>query len=522
MNKLLYLNIYRCLAIKIIFSLLISCNPFNLLAQETKCIVNYNNHKLIAFKKLNKNYFYLFERTASPMHKVILCLDSTAQVISSKVAVNIPTIRNIIDIDSSNYLICGSGYLIKMNQNYSTIWRKKFTYRKPGFNQTLSNNKMYQHDSIVYLLSSFNSGNVLSTIDTEGNVKWSYDLNAPKNNLLASQLMSNGDMVVVLNIFQSYSTKLNIIRFTEAGEIKYSKLIEPPYPYTEITFAEVTERNGDKILIATNIVANSPYIFDFKLAFLELSIDGEVNQTFTTRSQPFNHFIRDDTNTVAVFKSGAHLLFYQIPDTISDLFLIESSRPLVNFTYNQSEFQETVKKNNENFWLSGKAVCGSKSYFGLDIRTGNYEGACHNDVIELEFPDESFDYEITNFNNIDSISITTINESLIGFPNYTIPLFQDLCLGCDTLNISSLKENNEFKIFPNPLKDFLQIQFTAEPKNQLQVQIYDLSGRLLQNESLQRGQLLYQIAVGGLNEGAYLLQINDGEKQARKVFVKNK
>jgi hypothetical protein len=51
------------------------------------------------------------------MHKVILCLDSTGQVISSKVAVNIPTIRNIIDIYSSNYLICGSGYLIKINQN---------------------------------------------------------------------------------------------------------------------------------------------------------------------------------------------------------------------------------------------------------------------------------------------------------------------------------------------------------------------------------------------------------------------
>jgi hypothetical protein len=88
------------------------------------------------------------------------------------------------------------------------------------------------------------------------------------------------------------------------------------------------------------------------------------------------------------------------------------------------------------------------------------------------------------------------------------------------LNVTNIDFSETIKIFPNPGKDVLQIQFTTEPKNQLQVQIYDLSGRLIQSETLQRGQLLYQITVGGLNEGAYLLQINDGEKQGRKVFVK--
>jgi hypothetical protein len=90
------------------------------------------------------------------------------------------------------------------------------------------------------------------------------------------------------------------------------------------------------------------------------------------------------------------------------------------------------------------------------------------------------------------------------------------------LNAANIDFSETINIFPNPAKDFLQIQLTVEPKNQLQVQIYDLTGRLVQSETLQRGQMLYQIAVGGLNEGAYLLQINDGEKQARKVFVKNK
>jgi hypothetical protein len=90
------------------------------------------------------------------------------------------------------------------------------------------------------------------------------------------------------------------------------------------------------------------------------------------------------------------------------------------------------------------------------------------------------------------------------------------------LSTNNIDISETIQIFPNPAKDFLQIQLTVEPKNQLQVQIYDLTGRLVQSETLQRGQMLYQIAVGGLNEGAYLLQINDGEKQARKVFVKNK
>jgi len=522
MNKLFCFFINRSLVTKIICALLILFNNINLYGQETKCMINFNAHTLRNFKKENNNYYYIFEKTSYPGESVIVRLDSSAQVMSSKVTINGgPRTHDIIEIDSSNYLLSGFGYLIKMNQNYSTIWRKRFIYRKNNSNLILSNNKMYRHDSIIYLLSSFNSGNVISAIDLEGNVKWSYDLNAPKNNLLASQLMSNGDIVVVLSFFQSNKRNLNIIRFTKSGAIKYSKLIIPPYPYQDFIYAATSERKDNKVLIASHVFSYS-YLYDgFKLAFHELDADGEVTQSFTTQDHAMNHFIREDTNTIVVFTNGAQLLFYQIPDTISDLFLIESSNPPINFIYNQTSFQETTKSYDENIWISGRARCGSKLYFALDIRKPNFEGACHTESLGLEFQDENIDYEITNFISYDSISLITSTAPSIGFHNYVFPEFHDLCLGCDTLNISSLKENNELHIFPNPSKDVLQIQFSPASKNPIQIQIFDLSGRLVQSENLNRGLELYQISVAHLQVGSYLLQITDGEKRTRQVFIKN-
>lgn len=89
------------------------------------------------------------------------------------------------------------------------------------------------------------------------------------------------------------------------------------------------------------------------------------------------------------------------------------------------------------------------------------------------------------------------------------------------LNASNIDILDNLNIFPNPTKDILNIQLSSTFKNPIHIQIFDLSGRLVQSENLNRGQELYQISVAHLQVGSYLLQINNGEKRIRQVFIKN-
>jgi hypothetical protein len=194
-----------------------------------------------------------------------------------------------------------------------------------------------------------------------------------------------------------------------------------------------------------------------------------------------------------------------------------------NFTYNRATIRLKIKnfghETIDSLWINGK---WTGPFFYLTSNCyGPYLSKLYKNLNLASGQDTLIEF---------TVQIMSRNYMLDGsacfwtsLPNGKRDLVTENDEACSfeyVLNAANIDISETIQIFPNPAKDVLQIQFTEEPKNKLQVQIYDLTGRLVQSETLQRGQMLYQIAVGGLNEGAYLLQINDGEKQARKVFVK--
>jgi len=214
-----------------------------------------------------------------------------------------------------------------------------------------------------------------------------------------------------------------------------------------------------------------------------------------------------------------------ITEMITPVVYITPYQQAPSMNYTSASIQLRVKNNSnvsiDSLWINGKwsgpmfwmapnncyAPIASKIYKNLNLS-----------------PSQD---TILNFGNIQISNANSLLNGTVCFwtslPNSKRDLISENDEACSfeyVLSTTNIDFSETIHIFPNPSIDFLQIQFTAEPKNQLQVQIYDLTGRLVQSETLQRGQMLYQIAVGGLNEGAYLLQINEGEKQARKVFVK--
>lgn len=84
-----------------------------------------------------------------------------------------------------------------------------------------------------------------------------------------------------------------------------------------------------------------------------------------------------------------------------------------------------------------------------------------------------------------------------------------------------LIEYKEISVFPNPAKDRFTVSYLSEEDSSVEVLIYDLQGKLMQEEqiNMSAGQKDIDIALPSLNNGMYLLLLNNGEKQFTTKFM---
>lgn len=92
-------------------------------------------------------------------------------------------------------------------------------------------------------------------------------------------------------------------------------------------------------------------------------------------------------------------------------------------------------------------------------------------------------------------------------------------LGKNVLAVDSEIEEG-MKLYPNPSKDFIQIEIPAFGKGYIYLKINDVMGRILSENELKAGQKNYSIDIKHLPEGTYFLNAQQGEKRFVKKFVK--
>ncbi len=88
--------------------------------------------------------------------------------------------------------------------------------------------------------------------------------------------------------------------------------------------------------------------------------------------------------------------------------------------------------------------------------------------------------------------------------------------GINNSEIDALKIN----VFPNPANDFVAIQLNHLTKNNLDIELYDLTGRLLQKTVLFQGSTIVNFDTRTLYEGNYLIKIIDnGNVVTKKITI---
>ena len=73
----------------------------------------------------------------------------------------------------------------------------------------------------------------------------------------------------------------------------------------------------------------------------------------------------------------------------------------------------------------------------------------------------------------------------------------------------------EMFVFPNPATELLRWKFNHPVSNAAQIQIYDVSARLLKTTAADKGQ----ISIGELEEGIYFFRFADGDRQSVQKFI---
>jgi len=135
-----------------------------------------------------------------------------------------------------------------------------------------------------------------------------------------------------------------------------------------------------------------------------------------------------------------------------------------------------------------------------DIITGFYENV------------RSYNEHTVNdtFANVDPTYVFNVGKAAVGALQHFAVATTSL-LGTDEANINPLES---IKIYPNPAKDYLNIELPKEVKN-FKLEITDLAGRTILNHDNQT-----KINVSGLINGTYLCTIKANDKTAvRKIII---
>jgi len=81
--------------------------------------------------------------------------------------------------------------------------------------------------------------------------------------------------------------------------------------------------------------------------------------------------------------------------------------------------------------------------------------------------------------------------------------------------------NTTLSVYPNPAKDFIQISF--ENKQQAQVNLYDINGSVLHQQTVSetgQQQLQFDLNQLKLSQGTYFLEVQIGTEKMTEIFVK--
>jgi hypothetical protein len=150
---------------------------------------------------------------------------------------------------------------------------------------------------------------------------------------------------------------------------------------------------------------------------------------------------------------------------------------------------------------------------GVGIKNIEQESDTEIDVI-LSFNGTDFDEDSINFCvRIDAGALEGRSDLLTN----KLTIYADL-----ESSISNFKDNNELKVYPNPLKEFVTLEFNSTSQNKLRLEIIDLAGKKLLSKEYDGRFFIHgaTLDLRQLKKGNYYLVVDQGVKKTVTPLIK--
>ena len=85
-------------------------------------------------------------------------------------------------------------------------------------------------------------------------------------------------------------------------------------------------------------------------------------------------------------------------------------------------------------------------------------------------------------------------------------------------DVSDLFSNLQIKVFPNPTSNFLNVSFLIEQEMEFVIDVVDMGGRVLFNDTVLSSQLIKQIDFSLFKPGTYILRLRMEDGQLMRSY----
>jgi len=84
----------------------------------------------------------------------------------------------------------------------------------------------------------------------------------------------------------------------------------------------------------------------------------------------------------------------------------------------------------------------------------------------------------------------------------------------------SMLDESNITVFPNPTSDLIAIQLSEASHQNIQVELFDVTGKLVNRSQINQGSTIAYFDTKTLYAGEYLLVFNhEGQKLTRRIIV---
>lgn len=224
-------------------------------------------------------------------------------------------------------------------------------------------------------------------------------------------------------------------------------------------------------------------------------LNGYTHQGWLTEDHRF--FISNDETDELLFEINTRTLIWDVQDLDNPMLI--------------GQYYGPVGSIDHNLYIRGNRVYASNYTSGLrildlsEVENGELSELAFFDVTP-ENDEPTFDGSWSNYPYFESgvIAVSNINRGV-----HLLDAFPGEGTGIDESILP------EVKIYPNPAQDFITIHSDEEFSK---IRIFDVSGRLVQNQSYFELNNKSQVNISDLNPGMYFLELN-GNGASHRLIV---